>query len=135
MDIVNASLRLPVRPSGYLLNHWAELTKLVIWLPLVIKVCESNIVFPPVFSSVWHTISKISKERGDFTMACHRLRNLGFNRTGFGLGYPYILETFTRIFAWRGRQIFMTFLIVFELKKKKTCRGNGNKQLDTVLFA
>ena len=63
-------------------------------------------------------MGKVSKERGDFTMACHRLHNLGFNCTGFGLGYPYILENFYTYFRVTWTPNLYDFSHFFELKKK-----------------
>ena len=48
--------------------------------------------------SVWHAVSNISTERGDFAIACHQLRNLDFNCTDFCVGYPHMLENFYAYF-------------------------------------
>ena len=56
-----------------LLNHWEKITTLALWLPLVVSVCE-NSNFSSVHPSVCPAIKNISTERGDFAMACHRLR-------------------------------------------------------------
>ena len=56
-NIIFPSVMCPfICPSCYLLlNLWQNLTKLALWLPLMVRMCESNIIFPCPFR---HAISQ-----------------------------------------------------------------------------
>ena len=48
-----------------------NLTKLATWHPLVIMICQGNIIFPSIRHAT--CISNISTDRRDFVMTCYRL--------------------------------------------------------------